>query len=170
MEEVILVNEKDEPVGTLEKMEAHRKGSLHRAFSIFIFSTDGKLWIHQRAHSKYHSGGKWTNTCCGHPRPGEHILAAAKRRLKEECSLDCVLVEKFHFTYKAAVGQGLTEHEYDHVFFGITEVPPVLNEAEAEAWKLIDKPSLSKLITDQPDQFSSWFLIASDHVFRRWNA
>ena len=123
LEEVVLVNEKDEAIGTMEKMAAHEKALLHRAFSVFVFNKNGDLLMQQRAHSKYHSGGLWTNTCCSHPRPGEHVADAANRRLQEEMGFTTSLNKAFDFTYKAAFDNGLTEHEFDHVFIGIYEGP-----------------------------------------------
>ncbi|MEO7522852.1 MAG: isopentenyl-diphosphate Delta-isomerase, partial [Ferruginibacter sp.] len=117
--QVILVNEKDEAVATMDKMEAHQKGLLHRAFSIFIFNRNGEMLLQQRAEEKYHSASLWTNACCSHPLPGEHVADAAHRRLKEEMGFDTELVEAFHFTYKSVFENGLTEHEYDHVFTGV---------------------------------------------------
>ncbi|MCC7303595.1 MAG: isopentenyl-diphosphate Delta-isomerase [Bacteroidia bacterium] len=157
MEEVILVNEKDEVTGRMEKLEAHRKGFLHRAFSIFLFSPDGQWWIHRRAQSKYHSGGLWTNTCCGHPRPGEEVAVAAARRLFEECGLRTHIRKVFEFTYKAAVGAGLTEWELDHVFTGVTELNPVLNPIEAEEWKLLTEAELLYFLEKKPEDFTPWF-------------
>ena len=116
---MILVNERDEPLGSMEKMEAHRKGALHRAFSVFIFNSRGEMLLQQRALKKYHSGGLWTNACCSHPRPGETNEAAALRRLREEMGFDTSLQQIFSFTYRASFNNGLTEHEYDHVFAGI---------------------------------------------------
>lgn len=156
-EEVILVNERDEVVGTMEKMEAHTKALLHRAFSIFIFTPDGKWWLHRRAKSKYHSGGLWTNACCGHPRPGEDTLSAAKRRLKEECGLTTELKEQFSFLYKLPVGNELTEYEFDHVFFGVTEQHPELNSEEAEAWKCLSSDEIRTMQKEAPDTFTPWF-------------
>ncbi len=117
--EVILVNEADEPIGTMEKMEAHVKGLLHRAFSIFIFNSRGEMLLQQRAGGKYHNGGLWTNTCCSHPIPGEKVLSAAKRRLSEEMGFVTELSPAFNFTYKATFDNGLTEYEYDHVLTGV---------------------------------------------------
>src|SRR3954470_13284590 len=121
MEQVILVNEKDQAIGTMEKMEAHRKGVLHRAFSVFIFDRHGKMLLQQRAFHKYHSGGLWTNACCSHPLPGEDIESAAHRRLYEEMGFQTPLKKIFDFTYKADFRNGLTEYEFDHVFTGYYE-------------------------------------------------
>ena len=117
--DLILVNNKDEQVGTMEKMEAHRKALLHRAFSVFIFNTKGEMLLQQRAMSKYHSPGLWTNACCSHPRPGETTIAAAQRRLKEELGFVVPLQKAFDFIYTASFDNGLTENEFDHVFTGV---------------------------------------------------
>src|ERR1700754_1322335 len=117
-EEVILVNENDIPVGTMEKMEAHRKALLHRAFSVFIFNSKGEMLLQQRADKKYHSGGLWTNACCSHPKPGEEIETAASRRLREELGFGTGLRKVFDFIYQSPFDNGLTEFEFDHVFFG----------------------------------------------------
>ena len=119
MEQVILVNENDQEVGTMEKMEVHRLGVLHRAFSVFIFNERGQMLLQQRAMQKYHSAGLWTNACCSHPRPGEEVGSAASRRLNEELGFATALNPIFNFVYKATFENGLTEHEFDHVFFGI---------------------------------------------------
>src|SRR6187399_3488331 len=118
MQNVILVNENDEVTGTAEKMEAHQKGWLHRAFSIFVFNSKGEMLIQQRAHTKYHSGGLWTNACCSHPRPGEATITAASRRIKEELGIDTRIDFAFHFIYQAGFENGLHEYEFDHVFIG----------------------------------------------------
>ena len=118
MEKVILVNEDDQSTGWMEKMEAHRKGVLHRAFSVFIFNDNGEMLIHRRALDKYHSGGLWTNACCSHPREGETTEESAHRRLMEEMGFDCDIQEQFSFIYRAELDNDLIEHELDHVFFG----------------------------------------------------
>src|SRR5690349_17076045 len=131
MEEyLILVDEQDHEIGTEEKLKTHRDAKLHRAFSIFIFNKKGQLLLQRRALSKYHSGGLWTNTCCGHPRPGENIDKAAHRRLQEEMGFDCNMKDVFRFTYKAPLDHGLTEHEVDHVFIGTCDAQPKLNHDE----------------------------------------
>src|SRR4051812_29121136 len=122
---VILVDDNDREVGVMEKMEAHRRGLLHRAFSIFIFNSRGELLLQKRALSKYHSGGLWTNTCCGHPMPGENIETAANRRLNEEMGINCVLNNIFQFHYNVLLDHAMTENEIDHVLFGICENNPV---------------------------------------------
>src|SRR5215468_430433 len=116
MEQVILVNELDEEIGTMEKLSAHEQGVLHRAISVFIFNEKGEMLLQQRASRKYHSGGLWTNACCSHPHPGEATHAAALRRLKEEMGFETSLKKAFDFVYKTSFDNGLTEHEFDHVF------------------------------------------------------
>ena len=135
MEEVILVDSNDVELGTMEKMEAHRNGGrLHRAFSVFVFNTKGELLLQRRAHHKYHSGGLLTNTCCSHPRPGETVIEAGNRRLREEMGMECKLVELFSFEYKADLDSGMTEWELDHVLIGLSDVEPVINLEEVDEY------------------------------------
>ncbi len=164
VEKVILVDKYNKEVGQMEKMEAHEKGLLHRAFSVFVFNKQGELMIHQRAFEKYHSGGLWTNTCCSHPRVRESVLQAAHRRLQEEMGFDCELEEKFTFIYKKELDKGLTEHELDHVVIGISDVQPKLNADEVAAWKYIAIPDLVKDIEHNPDQYTEWFKICLPEV------
>jgi isopentenyl-diphosphate delta-isomerase len=164
-EQIILVDENDKPVGTMGKLEAHQKGLLHRAFSVFIFNDKGELLLQKRASTKYHSPGLWTNTCCSHPQPGEETLAAAKRRLKEEMGMDCVLIHKTSFVYKTNFDNGLTEHEFDHVFIGNYNDNPVLNEDEAEEYKWMSLENIKSDIQKCPENFTSWFRIAMAKVF-----
>ena len=160
-EHVIVVNEQDVELYLEEKLEAHRKGLLHRAFSIFIFNSDGQMLIHQRAKTKYHSGGLWTNACCSHPRKGETIEQAAHRRLQEELGFDCFLKEIFSFTYYAELDQGLKEHEFDHVLIGTYNGPVEnFNPAEVDAVRFIDPEELIEETKLHPEQFTAWFLIA----------
>lgn len=156
---VIQVNEDDEVLGFLPKMEAHEKGALHRAVSILIFNSKGEWLLQRRAKEKYHSGGLWTNTCCSHPYPDEEVEQAATRRLKEEMGMRCELQKQFSFTYKAVLDSGLTEHEIDHVFTGVTDVPPELNKEEACDWKYMDTNALRKDIIDNPELYTEWFKI-----------
>ena len=160
LEEVVLVNEKDEALGTMEKMAAHEKALLHRAFSVFVFNTSGDLLMQQRAFSKYHSGGLWTNTCCSHPRPGEQVADAAIRRLQEEMGFKTNLTKAFDFTYKAAFDNGLTEHEFDHVFTGIYEGPIHFNPNEVAAYAFMTEIELEEQIKKTPERFTAWFHIA----------
>lgn len=168
VEEVILVDENDKEVGFMEKMEAHEKALLHRAFSIFIFNSKGELMIHQRALEKYHSGGLWTNTCCSHPRKEESVEQAAHRRLQEEMGFDCELKEVFSFIYKAELDQGLTEHELDHVLIGEYNDTPNLNPAEVADWKFIGMKELKEDIVVNADSYTIWFKIALEEVLKHW--
>lgn len=157
---VILVNEQDEPVGTMEKLEAHRKGLLHRAFSVFVMNEQGEMLLQQRALDKYHSGGLWTNTCCSHPLPDEDILAAAHRRLQEEMGFDCPLEEIFSFTYRAEFDNGLTEHEFDHVLVGQYNGTILPDPAEVHAYKFVSPAAIQHMLDEEPDTFTHWFHLA----------
>ena len=159
-ERVILVDEQDNEVGMMEKIEAHEKALLHRAFSIFVLNDAGQMMLQRRALSKYHSPGLWTNTCCSHPRPGESLEEATRRRIVEEMGFECEMHEVFSFIYKAAFDRGLTEHELDHVFMGIHNDDPLINPEEAEEWKWIDVDDLLADIKENPDNYTVWFKIA----------
>lgn len=154
---VILVNEKDETLGSMPKLEAHRKGLLHRAFSVFLFNSNGELLLQQRALDKYHSPGLWSNSCCSHPLPGEETEAAALRRLKEEMGLTAELRYLFSFTYKIAFDNGLTEHEFDHVFTGVCDESPAIDKTEIENWKYMAVPELLDDIKNNPHSYTDWF-------------
>ena len=158
MEQVILVDQHDKPVGYAGKLEAHEKGLLHRAFSILIFNSDCKLLLQRRALGKYHSPGLWTDTCCSHPRPGEAIEVAVQRRLEEEMGLEGEMSLCFKFIYKADLGE-LTEYEYDHVYAGIMDQAPVVNPEEVEDWKYMDLQHLLHDMQSNPDQYTAWFHI-----------
>ncbi|MBL7932375.1 MAG: isopentenyl-diphosphate Delta-isomerase [Bacteroidia bacterium] len=166
MEEVILVNEADEAIGKMEKLEAHEKGLLHRAFSVFVFNSKKEMLMQQRAAHKYHSAGLWSNTCCSHPRPGENTLTAAKRRLNEEMGLVLELENQFSFIYKTTFGNGLTEHEYDHVYFGYTDEDPKINPEEVSDYKWQSVDELRELLKKKPEIFSFWFKIAFEKIFK----
>ena len=155
-ERVILVDTNDRQIGTAEKLAAHQLGQLHRAFSIFILNAQGQLLLQKRAQHKYHSGGLWTNTCCSHPRPDESLAIATQRRLLEEMGMTCELTELFSFIYRAELDQGLTEYEFDHVFLGYSDRPPVLNPEEAEDWQWIDLQKLQADIRDRPEAYTYW--------------
>jgi len=163
-EMVVLVDLEDRPLGKIEKMEAHVKGILHRAFSVFIFNDNNELILQQRAFSKYHSPGLWTNTCCSHPREGEKPEDAAHRRLMEEMGFDCDVQKAFHFTYKADVGQGLTEHEFDHVFIGTSNMLPNINPAEVNDWKYMSIEEIRQDMEKNPRDYTVWFKIAFEEV------
>jgi isopentenyl-diphosphate Delta-isomerase len=163
-EELILVDENDRETGIMKKMEAHEKGLLHRAFSVFIIDNDGRLLMQKRAAVKYHSPGLMTNTCCSHPRPGENVTDAAVRRLREEMGIDCLLEEAFTFIYKAEFDNGLTEHELDHVFTGICPDVPVPDPGEVESFEYMDIDFLSSDIVNNPASYTVWFRIAFPRV------
>lgn len=165
-EKVILVDAYDNEIGEMFKQECHVKGLLHRAFSVFVFNSAGDLLLQQRAFSKYHSPGLWTNTCCSHPRKGEKTIDAAHRRLVEEMGIDCKLVEITHFTYKANVMCGLTEHEIDHVFVGRTDQKPVIDKSEVESWKYVSADDLRKDVSENPQNYTEWFKIILDNVVK----
>jgi len=167
MEEVVLVDKNDETLGKMEKMEAHRLGVMHRAFSAFIFNSEKQLILQQRSYQKYHSPGLWTNTCCSHPHYGESIESAVHRRLREEMGIDCEINKKFHFVYKADVGNGLTEHELDHVFFGFTDIPPVLNKEEVNDWKYMSLENIRIDMNARPEIYTVWFRIVFDEVLNQ---
>ena len=166
LEHVILVDKFDRKTGIMEKQEVHQKGLLHRAFSVFIFNSEGKIMLQKRASEKYHSGGLWTNTCCGHPKPGEKTLQAAKRRLYEEMGLHCKLTKVFSFTYFSVLGNNLIEYELDHVFIGTCDEQPSLHPQEAEDWKLADVKSIQNDIVENHNSYSSWFKIAYPQVIQ----
>jgi len=165
-EKLILVDENDREVGEAEKMEAHKAGKLHRSFSIFIFNSQGEMLLQRRAAGKYHSGGLWTNACCGHPRPGEGIMQAARRRLKEEMGFDCELVEIFQFTYRVKLDHDLLEYELDHAFAGTYDgkVSPDPNEASDFAW--VERSALLEDVKVHPDSYTKWFKITLERAFQ----
>lgn len=167
-QEVVLVNENDEPIGLMEKMEAHQKGLLHRAFSVFIFDKEGNMLLQQRAADKYHGAYLWTNACCSHPFPGEKVENAAQRRLKEELGFVTDLKKIFSFTYHANVENNLIEHEFDHVFAGEYEdsIHPNSNEVGDYAYKPMAQ--IKNEIEAQPQKFTSWFKIAFPKIEKWW--
>lgn len=150
----------------MEKMEAHRLGLLHRAFSVFIFNKKGELLLQQRAFNKYHSGGKWTNTCCSHPNPGEDTLDAAHRRLNDEMGMKCELHYTFNFVYRAELEDGLLEHEFDHVFWGISDHDPIPEPKEAAAFKFMSMEDLASDIKLNPGQYTEWLKICFEQVIQ----
>jgi len=153
---VLLVNERDEPVGTMGKLKAHQEGALHRAFSVFLFDGEGRLLMQRRAPGKYHSAGLWTNTCCSHPRPGEPVADAARRRLNEEMGIDVPIEHRFSFLYKASFDNGLHEHELDHVFFGCCSGEPEPATEEADDWKYLHPDTLDADLVAHPERYTVW--------------
>lgn len=164
-EQVILVNEKDEPIGLMGKMEAHEKGLLHRAFSVFIFNSKQEVLLQQRAACKYHSPNLWTNTCCSHPRAGETNQQAGERRLQEEMGLQVPLREVFSFIYKAPFDNGLTEHEYDHVLVGYSDAQPQINPEEVVSWKWLSLEAIKEDILQAPERYTAWFKIIFEEFY-----
>mgnify|MGYP000051689030 FL=1 len=164
-ENVILVNEKDEPIGLMPKMEAHEKAVLHRAFSVFVLNDKNEIMLQQRAHHKYHSPLLWTNTCCSHQREGETNIQAGSRRLFEEMGFQTDLKELFHFIYKAPFDNGLTEHELDHVMIGYYNDAPSINPEEVEDWKWMPIEAVKSDIQNNPDLYTIWFKIIFDQFY-----
>lgn len=169
MEKVILVDKLDKEIGTMEKQEAHIKGVLHRAFSIFVFNSKKELLLQRRAKTKYHSAGLWTNTCCSHPRPNESTKQAAKRRLKEEMGMSCNLSKQFDFIYKAILTNGLYEHEFDHVYFGTSNDPPTINLSEVDTYEYKTLEVIKKEIKNIPERYTEWFKIFFVQVEKFYN-
>jgi isopentenyl-diphosphate delta-isomerase len=159
-ERVILVNERDEAVGTAEKLRAHQRGQLHRAFSVFVLNGQDEILLQRRAATKYHSPSLWSNSCCSHPRPAEATLDAAHRRLREELGFDCPLESMGAFVYRADVGGGLIEHEYDHLLLGRWEGEPTPAPAEVDDWRWISLPALRREIARTPHRFTYWLRAA----------
>lgn len=163
--QVILVDANDEETGTMGKQEAHVKGVLHRAISVFVFDSQGRLLLQQRAESKYHTPGLWTNTCCSHPTPGEEPLAAAHRRLAEEMGVEADLKFAFSFKYRAVFDNGLVEHEWDHVFIGRSDAKPKLNYDEVRSHRWCSRQMISDEINENPESFTAWFKLTYQRVF-----
>ena len=169
IEKVILVDENDTQVGLMPKLEAHQKGLLHRAFSVFIFNSNYQLLLQKRAVSKYHSGGLWTNTCCSHPREGEETINAANRRLIEEMGIKTNIRKVFDFIYKAKLDNELTENEFDHVFYGLYNEDPIINTEEADDFKWMDMETLNNDIAVNGQNYTVWFKIAFDYFYKYLN-
>lgn len=161
-EQVLLVNENDEVLGTMGKMEAHEKALLHRAFSVFVLNDKGEVMLQQRAAHKYHSPGLWTNTCCSHQRKDESNIEAGKRRLQEEMGFSTDLKELFSFIYKAPFDNGLTEHEFDHVMVGHYEDDPDPNPEEVSHWKWMSPEHIREDMDQNPKTYTAWFRIIFD--------
>src|SRR6476469_660659 len=162
---VILVDEKDEPIGVMPKMEAHERGILHRAFSVFVLNKNNEIMLQQRAHHKYHSPLLWTNTCCSHQRKDETNIEAGTRRLSEEMGFKTELKELFHFIYKAPFDNGLTEHELDHVMIGYYNGEPKINPDEVESWKWMSIDAIKADMAAHPESYTVWFRIIFDEFY-----
>ena len=167
-ENVVLVDKNDNQIGLMPKMEAHLKGILHRAFSVFLVNSQNQILLQKRSANKYHSGGLWTNTCCSHPRDGENIIDAGKRRLFEEMGIKTDLKVAFNFTYKAELENGLIEHEYDYVLIGESNDSPILNKDEAEDCKWISIEEVRKDIMENEKDYTVWFVIAFEYFYKNF--
>jgi isopentenyl-diphosphate delta-isomerase len=163
-EKVILVDSNDVEIGTMEKMQAHEQAKLHRAFSVFLLNDNNEVLLQQRALGKYHCAGMWTNTCCSHPREGETLQNAVDRRLLEEMGISCETNWSYSFIYKADVGNGLVEHELDHVFIGRFNERPAPNVEEVADWKYVSVEELKTDIADYPEKYTPWFKIIFNEV------
>ncbi|QGX91015.1 isopentenyl-diphosphate Delta-isomerase [Tatumella sp. TA1] len=168
--EVILVDKQDNPLGKMEKLEAHRQGRLHRAITVYVFNSQHQLMLQQRAFSKYHCGGLWSNTCCGHPFPQEETQQAAERRLNEEMGLTLPLEKLTQTYYNLPVTNGLVEHEFGHIFTGITEQLPVLNPQEAESYRFASLTDIGQELLDYPERFTPWFKTTFPLLVEQFNA
>ena len=166
---VILVDDNDNQLGLMEKIEAHEKALLHRAFSVFILNDNKQLLLQKRALNKYHSPGLWTNTCCSHPRDGESVIDAGIRRLDEEMGFKTQLNNLFSFVYKARLDNGLTEHEYDYVLLGKYNKDPLINELEVCDWKWVDLDALSNDLVINPKSYTVWFKIIFEKFYKNIN-
>ena len=164
-EKVILVNENDEQIGLMEKIEAHEKALLHRAFSVFVYNDKNEVMIQQRALSKYHSPGLWTNTCCSHQKEGETNVEAGKRRLMEEMGFQTDLKEVTSFIYKAPFDNGLSEHEYDYILVGHYNEEPKINPDEVASWKWMSLEDIKKDMSNHPEKYTAWFKIIFDKYY-----
>ncbi len=163
-DQVILVDEHDREVGTDAKLAVHQSGRLHRAFSVFVFDSGGRTLLQRRAATKYHSAGLWSNTCCSHPRPGEAVEPAARRRLAEEMGFDCALRLVSSFVYRSDLADGLIEHEFDHVFSGHFDGTPTPNAAEVDAWRWVDVQEVRADSDARPDRYTVWFGLALERL------
>lgn len=167
-EQVILVDKNDTPIGLMNKLEAHEKALLHRAFSVFVLNDNQELLLQQRAHHKYHSPLLWTNTCCSHQREGESNIEAGSRRLMEEMGMKVELTEMFHFIYKAPFDNGLTEHELDHVMIGYSNEEPVINKEEVESWKWMKIEDIKSDMKQNPNEYTVWFKIIFEEFYHHF--
>lgn len=170
MEHVVLVDRQDNSLGTMEKMAAHERGVLHRAFSVLVFNSKGELLLQKRAKNKYHSGGLWTNTCCSHPRVNETMKTATRRRLQEEMGIDVQPDFLYKFIYRAELDRNLIEHELDHVYTAVYDGSPSLNYDEVEDWRFVSLDRLRTHISIDPNAYTAWFKIIMDHYTQKLGA
>ena len=161
---LVLVDAEDKEVGLMEKMEVHRCGLLHRAFSVLLYNEQGEMLLQQRALLKYHGGGLWTNACCSHPKPGEKLEDAVNRRLKEELGLTSDCRKIHHFIYRAELDNGLIEHEFDYIFVGLAKDTPQINEEEVADWKFVNVGLLKKDIQNYPQHYTPWFKLIMEQM------
>jgi len=170
-EQVVLVDHEDREVGVASKLEAHQKGQLHRAFSVLVFDSSGSMLLQRRSAVKYHSPGLWSNSCCGHPRPGENLRDAAERRLREELGFNVSLQHDFSFIYQAELEGGMHEHELDHVFVGYSNADPVPDPDEVSEWRRVTPKELASEMSADPAAFTVWFHILMRSMdASRWHA
>lgn len=167
---VILVDTDDREIGTMEKLEAHEKGLLHRAFSIFLFNDRGEMLIHRRALTKYHCGGQWSNTCCSHPEKGKDLNDCLRDKLFQEMGIAAEVEKAFEFTYRAEMENGLTEHEYDHVYIGRYNDAPRPNPEEVCDWRYVSMPALEAELRNEPEKFTPWFRMLFDRITKHYEA
>jgi isopentenyl-diphosphate delta-isomerase len=168
-ENVILVDVHDNEIGLMEKMEAHEKGLLHRAFSVFIFNSKGEILLQKRSREKYHSGGLWSNTCCSHPRPGEGLGKAVSRRLMEEMGMNTKLFPTFSFQYKSNLDHNMIENELDHVFIGYSNDLPKLNKKEVESYCYMSPELIELGLESHPDEYTTWLKICFKELMNHMN-
>jgi len=169
MDELILVDEHDNPIGKLDKTSVHEQGLLHRAFSLFVFNSKGEILLQQRADHKYHSAGLWSNACCSHPRFGEELNTAVQRRLLDEMGMDCDPMFVFSFLYRVEFDNGLVEHEFDHVFFDVLEALPSINLEEVKSYKYMSMDNLEKELLSNPAYYTEWFKLCIPQVRSHYN-
>lgn len=154
---VTLIDQYDHPIGAMAKMEAHEKGLLHRAFSVIIYNAEGEMLLQRRAHGKYHSGGLWTNACCGHPAPQEEVALSAVKRLREEMGIGAEIRPLMTLVYHACLDNGLQEHEYDHIFVGLSDEVPDPDPEEVREYKYMSMPQIQEDIQRHEEAYTEWF-------------
>ncbi len=154
---VILVDEKNNQVGIMEKMEAHKTGALHRAFSVFIINSKGELLLQKRALNKYHSTGLWTNSCCSHQQPNENEIDSIKQRLLYEMGIECKLEFAFNYRYYKSFKNGLNENEFDNIYIGYSDDIPVINKTEVDEFAYLSLSIVQTDINIHSENYTYWF-------------